>query len=416
MNTMRLDYKKTILISLGFFTVGVLWSIYNVAVPIFLDELGLAGLMVGIVMAIDNIFGVVFFPLFGSMSDRTRTRFGKRMPYLLVGIPMSALFFILIPLTSKNLFLLMASVIMLNFFMSVYRGPSVALMPDLTPRPLRSKANGIINFAGGVGTAIAFLLGGLLFDVNVFLPFVICAVLMIITIIVMYRNIHEPVSDTTDSDDYLEGTPDEANGTKTGERRSLICMLGAIFFWFTGYNVVETFFSTYGEKILGIDMGMSSYLLLAVSALFLICAIPAGFIGGRFGRKRTILAGLVLMIAVFVMLIFIRNIPIMFILMALGGVSWALININSYPMVVEMTSSKSIGKYTGYYYLFSMSAAIISPILYGGLKDWLGDGLLFVYSTVGLVIALLLMLLVKHGEASAAPQAMDAFEGIEHME
>lgn len=412
---MRLDYKKTLLISLGFFTVGVLWSIYNVAVPIFLDDLGLAGLLVGLVMAIDNIFGVIFLPLFGSLSDRTRTRFGRRMPYLLVGIPMSAIFFILIPLASKNLIFLMASVIMLNFFMSVYRGPTVALMPDLTPPPLRSKANGIINFAGGVGTAIAFLLGGLLFDLNVYLPFIICAVLMIITILVMKRFIHEPASDAPDSNEGQPGSA-EAKGMEAGERRSLICMLGAIFFWFTGYNVVETFFSTYGEKILGIEMGMSSYLLLAVSALFLICAIPAGFIGGRFGRRKTILAGLILMITVFVMLIFVRSIPVMFVLMALGGVSWALININSYPMVVEMTSSKSIGKYTGYYYLFSMSAAIISPILYGGLKDWLGDGLLFVYSTAGLVIALLLMLLVKHGEALPESKAHNAFEGIEHME
>jgi MFS family permease len=194
----------------------------------------------------------------------------------------------------------------------------------------------------------------------------------------------------------------------------LVFLLLAIFFWFTGFNAIETFFSTYGEAVLGVDKSVSSQLLLSVSILFLIFAMPAGIVSRRFGRKNTILTGLCLFIFTCVSLIFIKKVAIMYFLLGLGGISWALININSYPMVVEMTSSGGVGKYTGYYYLFSMLAAIISPILYGFLADMLGDGFLFIYAAVALVIALFFMMLVKHGEAPM--EEKKGFENLEHME
>lgn len=410
---MKLNYKNTLIIGLGFFTVSIVWGIYNIAMPIYLKDLGLSGVAVGSVMTIDNIFAVIFLPIFGALSDRTNTRYGRRMPFLLVGIPLSALAFILIPFMRLNLILVMITVIAMNFFMSIYRAPTVALMPDFTPRPLRSKANGVINFMGGVGAVIAFVIGGLLFKINEFLPFAVGSVIMVVTIIVMYLLVHEPK-------EIIDDKPDEKAKDTTvkekGAALSLIFLLLAIFFWFTGYNAVETFFSTFGEEVLHIDKSDASFMLAVFSAMLVVFSIPSGLLATKIGRKRTILIGITVLFLVFITMNFIGGTnPIMiYILLGVGGISWALININSYPMVVEMTSSKGIGKYTGYYYFFSMMAAIVSPIFFGFLKDILGSEFLFIYSSISMVLAFFFMMLVKHGEPKA--ETKTAFETIEHME
>lgn len=408
---MKLDYKKTMLIGLGFFTVSIVWGIYNVAMPIYLDDLGLSGMEVGSVMTIDNIFALIFLPIFGALSDRTNTRYGRRMPYLLIGIPLSALFFILIPFMKNWLVSVMVTVIAMNFCMSIYRAPTVALMPDFTARPLRSKANGIINFMGGIGSVIAFLIGGFLFRANEILPFAVGSFIMIVTIIVMYLTIHEPKEIESDRP---AGDKPAAGADDAGIKLSLIFLLLAIFFWFMSFNAVETFFSTYGEKVLNIDKSISSFMLSVFSGMLVIFSIPSGFLATRIGRKRTILIGITILFLVFLCMNFVVNTGMIYALLAAGGISWALININSYPMVVEMTSSGRIGKYTGYYYLFSMLSAIVSPILFGFLKDFLGDEFLFVYSSISMVLAFFFMMLVRHGEPKM--EVKSAFEGIEHME
>jgi len=410
---MKLNYKNTMLIGLGFFTVSIVWGIYNIAMPIYLKDLGLSGVAVGSVMTIDNIFAVIFLPIFGALSDRTNTRYGRRMPYLLVGIPLSALAFILIPVTRLSLIMVMITVIAMNFFMSIYRAPTVALMPDFTPRQLRSKANGVINFMGGVGAVIAFLIGGFLFKINEFLPFAVGSVIMVATIIIMYLLVHEPKEVVDDK------PAEKETGTAVldkGAGLSLIFLLLAIFFWFTGYNAVETFFSTFGEVVLNIDKSQSSFMLAVFSAMLVIFSIPSGLLATRIGRKKTILIGITCLFLVFVTMNFVggSNPYLIYVLLAVGGLSWALININSYPMVVEMTSNKGIGKYTGYYYFFSMMAAIVSPILFGYIKDLTDDKYLFVYSSISMVLAFFFMMLVKHGEPKA--ESKTAFETIEHME
>ena len=410
---MKLNYKQTMLIGLGFFTVSIVWGIYNIAMPIYLKDLGLSGIEVGSVMTIDNIFAVIFLPVFGALSDRTNTRYGRRMPYLLIGIPLSALAFILIPVFRLSLVPIMITVVAMNFFMSIYRAPTVALMPDFTPRQLRSKANGVINFMGGIGAVLAFLIGGFLFERNEYLPFAVGSGIMIITIILMYLLIHEPkeIIDDTKADKVID-TDAGAKGTNM----SLIFLLLAIFFWFTSYNAVETFFSTFGEVVLKIDKGQASFMLAVFSAMLVVFSIPSGMLASKIGRKKTILIGIAVLFSVFLTMNFTIGLSpyIYYALLAVGGISWALININSYPMVVEMTSSKGIGKYTGYYYFFSMTAAIVSPILFGYIKDKVGDRFLFVYSSIAMVLAFFFMMLVKHGESK--PETKSAFEGIEHME
>ena len=309
-----------------------------------------SGTFIGAVMTIDNIFAVIFQPLFGALSDKTNTKFGRRMPFLLIGVPLAAIFCSLIP-SATSLITLMAFIIVMNFAMSIYRAPTVALMPDITPSPLRSKANGVINFMGGFAAVIAYGLGGLLYKANTGYPFYMASIIMVVALVLLYYFIEEPKN--VEIEEEKEKAPKDV-----AKSRSLIFMLLAIFFWFTGFNAVETFFSLYGQHILGIEPGTSSIVLTSFSGAFVAFAIPAGFIAGKLGRKRTILWGIIGALLVFVPLIFIRNATIISLLLVSGGIFWALININSYPMIVEMAPKGMTGAYTGYYYFFSSTAAI----------------------------------------------------------
>ncbi|MFY9176513.1 MAG: MFS transporter [Caldicoprobacterales bacterium] len=388
---MKLDYKKTFILGLGFFSASIIWPIYNNYVPIMLETYVKSGTIIGAIMTIDNIFAVVFQPLFGALSDRTNTRFGRRMPFLLIGVPLAAIFCSLIPF-SNSLVSLMSFIIIMNFAMSIYRAPTVALMPDVTPSPLRSKANGVINFMGGLAAVIAYGIGGLLYKINTGYPFYMASIIMVAALMLLYTNIKEP--------EAVEIEEKEKQPKKdVAKNRSLICMLFAIFFWFTGFNAVETFFSLYGQHILGIEPGTSSIVLTSFSLAFLVFAIPAGFVASKLGRCKTILLGIIGALAVFVPLIFIRNALLISVILISGGIFWALININSYPMIVEMAPKGLTGAYTGYYYFFSSTAAIVSPILFGWIKDVVGSYKpLFVYASMGFILAFICMQFVKHGD------------------
>ena len=369
------------------------------------------------IMTIDNIFGVVFQPLIGQLSDRTHTRIGRRMPYILFGVPVCALLFILIPMT-KTLATMMIVLIFFNLVMSIWRAPVVALMPDMTPSPFRSKANGIINLMGGVGSIIAFVTGHFL--VNQFgfnLPFLVGAIVMILAVITLHLFIKEPDSrklarhlEAVEASLENEAPVNDLQTVKAEkgirhlsgpEKRSLFLMLTAIFFWFCGFNAVEAFFTLYVRNTFGIIDTLS----LALFSVSLVAfALPAGILAGRFGRKRMIVFGLVGIIIVFLPMIFVESILIMRILLLVGGIFWACININSLPMVVELAAPERIGSFTGYYYFFAFSAAILSPILFGFIRDLTQNySILFVYSIVAFTLALVCISMVKHGEAKMDP-------------
>ncbi len=415
---MKLNYKQTFLIGFGFFASSIAWAVYNNFVPILLKNYLTSTTLIGVVMTFDNIFGVIFQPVFGTLSDKTRTRFGRRMPFILIGIPICAAAFPFIPFT-KSLFTLMAVVIVFNFVMSIWRAPVVALMPDLTPPPLRSQANGIINFMGGLGSLFSFFAGGLLFKLGgIPLPFLSSAVLMLLAVIVLKLFVRENVppayneelGSDVDSNvgEALKDKPLYKAGIPrvTSKNKSLLFLLFAILFWFTGYNAVETFFSLYVINTLKdssgnlLTAGDASLLLAMFSLSFLFFSIPAGFISQKVGRKRTILIGLSGVLLLFTLMMFTDNILILRILLLSGGIFWACVNINSLPMVVEMAKWKDIGRYTGYYYFFSFSAAIISPIFFGFIRDLvIRYDSLFIYSAVAFGVAIICMLFVKHGEA-----------------
>jgi MFS family permease len=426
---MKLDIKKTMLIGFGFLAATIAWAVYNAYVPLLLNDylpehftvipnlvwLGKAT-AIGAIMTIDNIFGAVFQPIFGSVSDKTRTRYGRRMPFIMVGIPICAVAFFFIPYTTV-LWALICVVVLFNFIMSIWRAPVVALMPDLTPSRYRSQANGIINFMGGVGTLIAFLVGGLLFNWGgMKYPFALGALVMVVALVVLKIFIREPMrpieepmeTPAVKNNKDKEQKPQLTEEQKRRKRKSLAAILIAILFWFMGYNAVETFFtlyvtSTFTNASGALLSGGDATLMLSVfSIAFLAFAIPAGFIGARVGRKKIILAGLAGITILFVIMFFVSDQKLLYILLTLGGLCWAAINVNSLPMVVDMTGFSSLGKYTGYYYLFSFSASIVSPILFGALRDFMQTyHILFIYSAIAFAVAFVSMLFISKGDGEA---------------
>lgn len=438
---MKLDYKKTFLIGFGFFATTV-WVLYNNYVPVFLKPLTegwhigtwqISSLAVSVIMVVDNVFGVIFQPYFGTVSDRTKTRFGKRMPYILIGIPFCAIVFAFIPSVSNSLFLLMALVMLFTFGMSTWRSQVVALMPDFTPPPLRSKANGVINMMGGIGGIIMFFAGGLIFNLtntnpaisesgekifNYSAPFLLGSIVMLIALAVLFFTVKEPSTLSAGPVMEKQKPKKEKIQLDKGEKRSLLLILFAIFMWFTGYNAIETFFSLYATRVLvdpstqeHLTAGQSSIMLGVFSASLAIFAIPAGFLGGRIGRRKTIMIGLAGIICLFIPLYLIRSVTAIYALLFASGIFWAFININSLPMVVELAGPKHLGAFTGYYYTFSFSSAIISPLLFGLLMTLTQDNyaLMFVYAAAAFVVAMACIFMVRHGE-SAKPSigAMEA--------
>lgn len=396
----KLDYKKTFLIGFGFFASSLAWSVYNANVPLILEGYGLSTFMLGLIMAIDNVFAVIFQPLFGAMSDKTNTKFGRRLPYILVGIPICAILFTFIPWTT-SIIALMSIVILFNFVMSTWRSPVIALMPDVTPSPLRSKANGVINLMGGVGGVLAFLLGGILIDsFGMKSPFMFSGIVMIMAWVLLYLFVREPAILTKEEREKLEKKEKaEESVDKKSINKSLLFILFAIFFWFIGYNAVETYFTLYATNVLGVTKGAASITLAFFSLALVIGAIPAGIIGTKFGRKRTIMTGLVGIIILFILQLFANDINMVRILLILAGFCWALININSLPMVLEIAKSSRIGTFTGYYYFFSASSNIISPPLFGLVHDITKNyAHVFIYAVIAFAIALVCISMAKHGE------------------
>jgi len=410
MNGNKLDVKKTLLLSFGFFASSIAWSLYNSFVPQILAGLITSTTLIGLIMTFDNVFGVIFQPLFGGLSDRTRTRFGRRMPYIFIGLPICAVAFTMIPRVN-GLLPLMAVLIIFTFVMSAWRSPVVALMPDITPGPLRSQANGIVNLMGGLGSLLAFFAGGILFKIGGFqLPFLMSAIMMLLALAVLALFVREPKEAYSSANSESGALPSDASlpadkkkkatiKLDKSEKKSLLLILFGVFFWFTGYNAVETFFTLYATNTLGMDAGDASMTLSIFSLTFLGFAVPSGFIGAKFGRRKAILTGLTGLVLLFLPMIFIANAWMARICLFLGGFFWAMVNINSLPMVVSLSGEEKVGTFVGYYYFFSFSSQVVSPILFGFIRDMVGHyKVLFLYSCIAFAVAAFCLLFVRHGE------------------
>ena len=422
---MKFNYGKIFLLGFGFFGVSVIWGVYNAFVPIFLaDKFNLAPAFIGFFMTLDNIAALFIQPPVGAWSDRLRTPIGRRLPFILVGAPITALAFGLIPLAAVlPLFVACTSTLLLSA--ALWRTPVVALMPDITPSPNRSQANGIINFMGGIGTIIALQTGGMLYKISPSFPFWLGSALVVVAALIVFLFVKEP-KDYAERNEQQPSMIESLREVLNDEDRSGARILFAIFFWFLGYSAVETFFTLYAQKHLGIDAGDGATLLSVFPLFFVLFAIPSGFIAARIGRRVAISMGLIVVGAVLALLYILsaetllspvsllpvvgiplteggpRMLTMAGVLLILGGIGWAFVNINSLPMVVELTSAARIGTFTGLYYLFSTLSAIVGPNVNGWAIQLSGNN----YSVIMLIApffmlaALVLMLGVRRGEAT----------------
>jgi MFS family permease len=411
---MKFNYGKIFLLGFGFFGVSVIWTVYNAFVPLFLaNKFNLSPIIIGFFMTLDNIAALFIQPPVGAWSDKLRTPLGRRMPFILIGAPIGALAFGIIPIAAGlPLFVACTSTLLLS--MAFWRTPVVALMPDITPSQYRSQANGIINLMGGVGTIIASLAGSTLYEINIAFPFWMGSALVILAAALVFIFIKEPK-------EYEEGEkePDMFGSLKElmeDEDKSGMRILFAIFFWFLAYTGIEAFLTLYATKYVGIPDGDAGRLVGHLGLFFVLFALPAGIIGSRIGRRITISAGIIGM-AVLIFCLFILpastlstliaklpllgNVRVISLILMPAGIAWSLININSLPMVVDLTTLSRVGTFTGLYYLFSTLSAIVGPNLNGFLVQISGDkyNTIMLISPIFLVIALILMLGVKKGEA-----------------
>jgi MFS family permease len=412
----KFNYGKLFLIGFGFFGTSVLWSLYNTYVPLLLSQrFGLDSVAIGFFMSIDNIAALFIQPPVGAWSDRVRTKLGRRLPFIMVGAPIAAIAFGLIPIAA-SLPVFVACTVTTILAMAFWRTPVVALMPDVTPSHLRSQANGIINFMGGVGMVLGTSIGGILVKQNQAFPFWFGSALVILAAILVLIFVREP---KVPVDEVKEEEPNMWKSLKdlfTGKHGDALRIFLAILFWFIAYNAIEAFLSLYGVNVLGLEQGDAGRLVTSVGATFLIFSIPAGFIGAKLGRRKTISIGLTIMILVLLAIFFIPQSTLLIqhgtlpllgnfynltILLLLAGIGWSFININSLPMVVDLTSAAKIGTFTGLYYLFSTLAAILGPNLNGLIIKLAGGnyGAIFVIGPVFMLAALAMIFGVRSGEA-----------------
>ncbi len=390
-------WGKTFILGFGFFGISIVWPLFNSLIPPMLADLSLSAAVVGFILTWDNIINMFLQPWVGSRSDRTHSRFGRRKPWLMLGAPLAALFFILVPFVRDNFVLIALAILGTNLAMALFRSPTIAYLGDLFKPAERSKANGVINLMGGVGGAIALFVGGALYKIGVPIPFIFgAAVLLIAIAIVLWKVPDPPLAPTTVADAVQEPTLwQNIKQVATDADRSGLFLLGAIFFWFVGWNATEAFFTLYAREILDLEVGTGTQMLTAFAATLILFSIPSGLIATRIGRKPTILMGLVGMMAGTVLAYFMRSQLILLILLAVMGGFWALVNINSLPMVYDLSKTGRIGVYTGLYYFASSAAAITGPILGGALVDLTNYRVIWPFTAIFLALAALSMSQVK---------------------
>ncbi len=440
---MKLNYKRTFIVGLAFLSICAFWQMYDNIVPLILtNTFHLNETLSGAIMAADNILALFLLPIFGSLSDKTDTKIGKRMPYILFGTGLAVILMNILPLIDNSYyqehsnFKVVSFVIVLGLLliaMGTYRSPAVALMPDVTPKPLRSKANSIINLMGAVGGIIYLGLAAVLYPnsktagvehVNYQILFVAVSAIMFVAVSLLFLFVKEPKlveENRALEEQHPEWNLAEDDGSGNEKlpkdvKRSLAFLLASIALWFIGYNAVTTWFTTYVSVVMGQGLGGASTCLLVATAGAIISYIPIGNIASKIGRKKTIMGGIVLLSIMFFLGFIFTSIfksinIIMYVSFAVVGLAWAAINVNSLPMVVEMCKGSDVGKFTGYYYTASMSAQIITPIFAGTLMRLISYKVLFIYAAFFVLLSFVTMTQVKHGD-----QKVEAKKGLEAYE
>ncbi len=443
---MKLNTPRTFLVGLAFLSICAFWQLYDNVVPLILtNTFHLNETISGAIMAADNVLALFMLPLFGSLSDKTDTRIGKRMPYILFGTGLAVILMNIMPIIDNSYyaqpgtFKVISFVVVLGVLlvaMGTYRSPAVALMPDVTPKPLRSKANAIINLMGAVGGIIYLGITAVLYPksktagvahVNYQILFIIVSAIMFVSVALLFLFVKEPklaeenrrLEEQNPQWNLAEDDGAGHEALPADVKRSLGFILASIALWFIGYNAVTTWFTTYAAEIMGVGIGGSSKCLMVATGGAILSYIPIGNIASKIGRKKTIMGGIILLSLMFfvgyILTTTFKEINlIMYVSFAIVGLAWAAINVNSLPMVVEMCKGSDIGKFTGYYYTASMSAQIITPVVAGTLMRLISYKVLFIYSSVFVFLAFFTMMQVRHGDQKvAAKKGLEAYEDMD---
>lgn len=436
---MKLDTKRTVLVGFAFLSICAFWQMYDNLVPLILtNTFHLNETISGAIMAADNVMALFLLPLFGGLSDKCTSRLGRRRPFILFGTLAAICLMLLLPLFADSyhaapgggkiaLFICVLGLLLVA--MGTYRSPAVALMPDITPKPLRSKANAIINLMGAVGGILYLLITTFLYHVKSetyvsFFPlFAIVAGIMAAALAVVMFFVNEPelvrkqqeYERKHPEDDLTEHTA-QGDTLPADVKKSLTFLLVSISLWFVGYNGVSTWFSVYAENIWGMSLGQANTCLTIATGGAILSYIPIGTVASRIGRRKTIRFGTLLLsgsfLAAFLLTMALEGFsPVLFLLFLLVGLAWASINVNSLPMVVEMCKGSEVGKFTGLYYTFSMSAQIITPIVAGWLLRNVSYRALFPYAAFFVFASFLTMGFVRHGDNKVpAKKGLEAYD------
>ena len=458
---MKLNYKRVLLVGMAFFLISAFWQAYDAIIPLILtNHFGLPQSISGAVMSIDNILAVFMLPIFGALSDKINTKMGKRTPFILCGTIVAVVAFVgltlidnyqlaqviaagvpgleqgsmadaefaeLVRKTTVELTVanplpfvgFIATLLVVLVAMATFRSPAVALMPDVTIKPLRSKANAIINLTGTAGGIIVLVLG-MVFATSKnhymqYTGYVVAVVsVMLVGLIVFLLTVREPKWAAEMEADSIrlgleEAPAEDANAPKRKlskpELISLLLILASVALWYIGYNSITSKYSVYATNVLGFDFNLT---MIVAQAAAIVAYIPVGIVASKLGRRKTILAGVVMLASAFLIGHFIQPTTpawIMYPIFSLAGIGWATINVNSFPMVVELARGGDVGKYTGYYYTASMSAQIVAPIVSGVLYDLIGmRNVFFLFGAIFVVFSFVTMFFVKHGDAKPAPK------------
>ena len=448
---MKLNYKRVTLVGMAFFLIMAFWQAYDAIVPLILtNHFGLPQTASGVIMSIDNVLAVFLLPLIGAYSDKVNTRWGRRTPFILIGTVASVVTFVMltfidnhqlasvvaagipelaesgaadeaireltVKLTMENplpFIGFIATLLVVLLAMASFRSPAVALMPDVTVGPLRSKANAVINLTGTAGGILVLALG-MVFATSKkpymsYTGYVIAVVaIMLVGLIIFLLSVKEKKWAQEMEEDSIRFGLEESSEEGSGQKRklskaeliSLLLILASVALWYIGYNSITSKYSVYATNILGFDFNLT---LIIAQVAAIVSYIPVGMISSKVGRKKTILVGVLLLAASFFIGHFITpETPeiIMYPIFILAGIGWATINVNSFPMAVELAKGGDMGKYTGYYYTASMAAQIIAPILSGFLYDLIGmRRVFFLFGTAFVMFSFVTMLFVKHGDA-----------------
>lgn len=402
----RFPYGRTLLLGFGFFGISLIWPIFNNFVPIFLkDNFALSATLIGFIMTWDNYLNMFLQPVVGERSDHTRTRIGRRKPWMLAGAPLAAVFFIAVPAMRSPVGIMFA-ILITNIGMALFRAPTIALLGDLFPAHQRSTANGVINLMGGLGAIAAFLIGGALYALGRITPFVFGSAVMLVAIGVVLLFVREPqLPPSTENEGRGGGFVTNMGEVLRASDRSGLLILLAILCWFMGFNALETWISSFGKFSLGIGEGTMAVLTSALALTFVIFAVPSGLLATRFGRKRIILIGIAGLSLLFLYGLVVANQVMLISLLIPAGFFWALINVNSLPMVYDVGGDGRIGAFTGMYYFAANIAAVAGPQVVGFMIDLSQDNyrVMFVFAAVFMVLAGLLMAGVKEKRLQAAP-------------